>query len=187
MPEQKKPGGYRNLLVYQLAVVIFYLNRLFCQKYLLNSPQPVPVRRTVEQMVEAGRSGKQNIVEGSLEKSAKMNIRLTGVSRGSFGELLEDYLDFLLTREFSLWDKNDPRVLKIRANKTNLTNLSHWTNTSNLIRSPESFANLMVTLLSIENYLLDQMLRALEKKFIEEGGYTENLFKRRLEKRKLDK
>ena len=137
-------------------------------------------------MEQGGRSGKQNIVEGSLEKSLKMNIKLTGVSRGSFGELLEDYKDFLRTRGLKIWDKDDPRVRKIRIsrifpNSSNSTDLTNWTN------SPESFANLMITLLSRENYLLDQMIRALERKFINEGGYTENLFRKRIEqKNKLD-
>ena len=104
------------------------------------------------------------------------------MARGSFGELLEDYKDYLRIHNLNLWDKNDLRVLAIRAlretpgntNKTNLTNWSNWTN------DPESFANLMITLISKETYLLDQMLKVLEQKFISEGGYTENLFKKRL-------
>lgn len=177
----KKPGGYENLIVYQQAVIIYDLTNIFCKNYLKDNQQ-IPTRRTVDQMVQAARSGKQNIVEGSLEKSLKMNIKLTGVARASFGELLEDYRDFLRTRNLSLWDKNDSRVLQMRAlrisNESNLSNWSNWTN------MPERFANLMVTLLSRENYLLDQMLRSLEEKFVKEGGYTENLFKKRLEKRR---
>lgn len=178
-----KPGGYQNLIVYQQAVVIYDLNMIFISRYIPKTS------RTYDQMVQAGRSGKQNIVEGSLEKSLKMNIKLTGVSRGSFGELLEDYKDFLRTKGLKLWGKDDPRVRKIReirifpssSNSTNLTNWTNWT------KEQESFANLMITLLSRENYLLDQMTRALEHKFINEGGYTENLFKKRLEQRnKLD-
>lgn len=170
-----KPGGYESLIVYQQALVISNLNHEFCERYLLEPKY----RRTVEQMTQADRSGKQNIVEASLEKSLKANIKLTGVARASYGELLEDYRDFLRFRKLELWDKNDPRVLEIRAlrvtpNKSNLSNLSNWTNSS------ERFANLLITLISKENYLLDQMLRSLEKKFIEEGGYSENLTKKRL-------
>jgi len=182
-------GGYKSLIVYQQAVIIQDLNTKFCQKYLADNGTGIPTRRTVDQMTQAARSGKQNIVEGSLEKSLKMNIKLTGVSRASFGELKEDYEDFLRSRNLPIWDKNDPRVLEIRAirvstnltnesNESNLTNLSHWTDT------PERFANLMITLISKETYLLDQMLRSLEQKFINEGGYSENLFKKRLEQRK---
>ena len=87
--------GYQNLIVYQQAVIIYDLTHEFCKKYL----DKFTDKRTIEQMIQAARSGKQNIVEGSLEKSLKMNIKLTGVSRGSFGELLEDYKDFLRIRK----------------------------------------------------------------------------------------
>lgn len=173
----KKPGGYQNLIVYQQAVVIYDLTVLFCKTYMTDKTNMS--HRTVDQMIQAARSGKQNIVEGSLEKSSKLNINLNSVSRASFGELLEDFKDYLRTYDLKLWDKNDPRVLEIRANKqslpadagkSNSTNWSNWTN------NPEGFCNLMITLLSRENYLLDQMLRSLEQKFIHEGGYSENLF-----------
>lgn len=157
----KKPGGYKNLIVYQQAVIIYDLNIKFCSKYLLDSGRGAPTRRTVDQM----------------------NINLTAVSRASFGELLEDYLDFLRSRNLPVWDKNDPRVLEIRARRE--TNESNWTNWSNWLNTPERFANLMITLISKENYLLDQMVRSLEQKFVNEGGYSENLFKKRMEKRNL--
>lgn len=169
-----KKGGYQNLLAYQLSVLIYDLNIVFCQKYLADYGKALPTRRTQDQMIQAARSGKQNIVEGSESKSLKTNITLSSVSRASFGELLEDYKDFLRINNLRLWDKNDPRVLEIRAlrisNRTNFTNLSNWTNT------PERFANLMVTLLSLVNYLLDRLHSSLEQKFINEGGYSENLF-----------
>lgn len=169
-------GGYRNLVVYQLAVIIFDLNDLFVKRHI------DPRSRTKDQMEQAGRSGKQNIVEASLIRSLEGNIKLTGVSRGSFGELLEDYEDFLRTRGLSLWEKDSPRVREIRAirispNSTNSSNWSNWTN------SPEAFANLLTTLLHLENYLLDQLIRKLEEKFVNEGGFRENLFRRRQERK----
>ncbi len=182
-------GGYQNLIAYNLAVVIYDLTVTFCNTYLTNASNlTYRSNRTYDQMIQAARSGKQNIVEGSLEKSLKMNIKLTGVARASLGELLEDYRDYLRVNNLELWDKNDPRVREIRqmrispnkTNKSNLTNLSNWTNT------PERFANLLITLISLNCYLLDQMTRSLERKFITEGGYSENLFKKRLEQRKLD-
>lgn len=97
-----KSGGYKNLIVYQQAVVIQDLNTEFCRKYLADNRTGIPTRRTVDQMTQATRSGKQNIVEASLEKSLKMNIKLTGVSRASFGELKEDYVDFLRTRKLPI-------------------------------------------------------------------------------------
>jgi restriction system protein len=174
-------GGYENLLVYRLAVTIFDFNLLFCQRFLSN----YKYRRTVDQMEQASRSGKQNIVEGSLEKSMEGNIKLTGVARANYGELLEDYKDFLRTRNLMIWDKNDPRILKIRSfketleNPTNLTNLSSWTNLD--FNNQENFANIMICLLYKENYLLDQLLRSQEQKFVEHGGFRENLFRKRKE------
>lgn len=174
-------GGYENLLVYRLAVTIFDFNLLFCQKFLSD----YKYRRTVEQMEQSSRSGKQNIVEGSLEKSTEGNIKLTGVARASYGELLEDYKDFLRTRSLLIWGKFDPRVLRIRffkeslENPTNLTNLSNWTNLD--FKNPENFANMMICLIHKESYLLDQLLRSQEKKFTEQGGFRENLFKKRKE------
>lgn len=173
----RRKGGYQNLIVYQQAVVIYDLNHKFCQRFI-NSP------RTKEQMEQASRSGKQNIVEASLEKSLKMNIKLTGVARGSFGELLEDYKDFLRVRGVKQWEKDDPRVVairRIRVKGADETNGMGWTNWTD---EPERFANLMITLISKENYLLDKMIQSLERKFIQGGGYSENLSQKRLEEKK---
>ena len=173
-----KPG-YKNLLVYKLAVIIFDLNHEFCSLYIDKRS------RTFDQMIQADRSGKQNIVEGSLEKSLKSYIKLLGVSRASYGELLEDFTDFLRLKKLPLWDKNDPRVWQIRkiriGNSPNLPNLANLANFKN---NPEVFANVMITLINMECYLLDKMLKSLEEKFVKEGGYTENLFKRRLSQRR---
>lgn len=181
-------SGYQDLVVYQLATTIYDLTTVFCQHYIDKKS------RTYDQMIQAGRSGKQNIVEASLEKSLKSNIKLNGVARGSFGELLEDFKDYLRQRNLKLWTKEDHRVTYIRSvrefpNKTYLTNRSNLTNSpySNYHNNSEDFANLMIVLLHKENYLVDQLIKALERKFISEGGYTENLFKKRLINRsKLD-
>lgn len=174
----KKLGGYENLIVYQQAVIIYDLTVEFCKKYL----DKFSDKRTIEQMIQAARSGKQNIVEGSLEKSLKMNIKLTGVSRGSFGELLEDYRDFLRTRKLLIWQKGDTRLLPIRRMRIS-SNLANETNWSNWTYNQERFANLMLTLISKENYLLDRLTASLENKFVKEGGYSENLTRRRLEEK----
>lgn len=174
----KKPG-YKNLIVYKLAVIIFDLTVEFCQLFIAKTS------RTFDQMVQAGRSGKQNIAEGSLEKSLKSYIKLVGVSRASFGELIEDLIDFLRQHKLKLWNKNDPRVKEIRRVRvneySNLANLANWADKPNRERNPEVFANLLITLIKMECYLLDKLIRKLEEKFITEGGYTENLFKKRLE------
>ncbi len=173
-----KSGGYESLLVYRFAVVIYDLTEVFCQKYLFN----LAFKRDVEQMRHAARSGKQNIAEGSLENSVEGNLKLTGVARASFGELLEDYKDFIRRNSLSLWDKNDPRVLEIRQirENTNKSNRSYESYMSYLGK-PEEFANLMVTLCFTEGYLMDQLLRAIEYKFVKEGGFRENLFRKRNE------
>ncbi len=172
-------GGYKNLLVYRLSVTIFDLTVIFCDKFLSNPK----FKRTVEQMVQAGRSGKQNIVEGSKELSNSSDILLNSVSRSSYAELREDFEDFLRQRGLPIWDKNDPRVLKIRSfkesieNVTNLTNLANWTNLD--FDDPENFANLMICLCYKQEYLMDNLLRSKQDKFVKEGGFRENLFKKR--------
>lgn len=174
-------GGYKSLLVYRLSVTIFDFNNIFCEKFLSN----LKYRRTVEQMEQAARSGKQNIAEASKEISSSSDILLSSVSRSSYTELAEDFEDFLRQRNLSLWEKDDPRVLKIRCFResidtpTNLTNLSNWTNLN--FGNPESFANLMLCLCYKQGYLMDQFLRAKQKKFVEDGGFRENLFKKRRE------
>lgn len=171
-------------MVYKSAIVIYDLTELFCQRYLSD----LKYKRDVEQMRHAARSGKQNIAEGSLENSVEGNLKLTGVARASFGELLEDYKDFIRRNNLVLWDKNDSRVLEIRrirsdSNKTNTTNKSYETYMS-YTTEPERFANLMVTLCFTEGYLMDQLLRAIENKFMKEGGFRENLFRKRMEFKK---
>jgi restriction system protein len=181
-------SGYKDLLVYRLSVTIYDLNIEFYTRFLSD----VKYRRTVEQMHQAARSGKQNIVEGSLEKSTASDMMLVGVARASFEELLEDYADFLRERGLPVWAKEDPRVLRVRAfretteQETNLTNLAHWTNLD--FHKAENYANLMICLLHKENYLLDQLSRSKERNFIQNGGFRENLFRKRSEykKNKLD-
>lgn len=181
-------GGYKNLLVYRLSVTIFDFTVIFCGKFLSD----LKFKRTVEQMTQAGRSGKQNIVEGSKEISSASDIMLTSVSRASYSELSEDFEDYLRQRHLPIWDKNDPRVLKIRSFKetigteTNLADLAKWTNLD--FDNDENFANLMICLCMKQGYLLDQLLRAKEQKFVQEGGFKENLYKKRREHKfgKLD-
>ncbi|MEK7633286.1 MAG: four helix bundle suffix domain-containing protein [Patescibacteria group bacterium] len=178
-------GGYKSLIVYWIALEIYDLTVIFCNRFIDKKS------RTHDQMVQAARSGKQNIVEGSLEPSVESNIKLTGVARASYGELLEDYQDYLRQNNLSIWAKDDERVIKIRkmrinpnesneSNKSNLTNLTYG---SYLING-ECFANLMLTFCFKEGYLLDQLVRAQQEKFIKTGGFRENLFQKRIEYKK---
>lgn len=178
---QNQKGGYKSLIVYWLATDIYDLTVIFCDKYINKKS------RTTDQMIQAARSGKQNIVEGSLEPSVESNIKLTGVARASFGELLEDYVDYLRQNNLPIWSKDDNRIWKIRRMRIlpNESDESNWSNLSNLtygshLTNMESFANLMVTLCFKEGYLLDQLIRSQQEKFIKEGGFRENLFKKRI-------
>jgi len=171
-----KKGGYQSLIVYWLALDIYDLTVIFCERYIDKRS------RTIDQMVQAARSGKQNIVEGSLEPSVESNIKLTGVARASFGELLEDYCDYLRQNSLLQWSKDDRRVMQIRFMRIriNETHQSHKSYESHLI-NPENFANLMVTLCFKEGFLLDKLLRSQQDIFIKKGGFRETLFKKRID------
>ena len=103
-------GNYRELLSYQKAEVIYDLTYRFCERFLSKSD------RTIDQMVQAARSGKQNILEGCLAcgTSKETEIKLTNVARASLGELLADYEDFLRVRHLPIWDKNSREALYVR-------------------------------------------------------------------------
>ena len=107
----KQKGNYRNLIVYQKAECIYDITYYFAHTYLAKGD------RTIDQMIQAARSGKQNIVEGSMASgvSTETEMKLIGVARASFEELLEDYRDYLRTHNLCLWAKNDPRILTLRS------------------------------------------------------------------------
>ncbi|MBI2621406.1 MAG: four helix bundle protein [Candidatus Levybacteria bacterium] len=176
MQKQKAHGGYRNLKSYQTATLIYDLTAEFCNLYIKKTS------RTYDQMVQAARSGRQNIAEGSQASgtSKKSEIKLVGVARASLEELLLDYEDFLRQRGLKIWDKDDPRAWEIR-NLTYKTDKSYETYRSYL-KSPETAANCLICLINQANYLLDRQIQSLEKSFIEEGGYTENLFRKRIKR-----
>ena len=135
--------------------------------------------RTYDQMVQAARSGKQNIVEGSSERtSQKSELKLLGVARASFQELLEDYEDFLRQRNLPQWSKNhsaanEVRQLAYKSDKSYETYKPY-------LKNPESAANAIICLIHQVNFLLDRQISSLEEKFIKEGGYTEKLFNKRI-------
>ncbi|MBI2327859.1 four helix bundle protein [Candidatus Curtissbacteria bacterium] len=164
--------GYKYLKSYHLATIIYDLTFEFCNRYIsLKS-------RTHDQMVQAARSGKQNIAEGYLERSLKMYIKLAGVSRGSLGELLEDYEDYARQHKIELWPVEKTRGMReIRAIRKRSTATVPYI--PNLPDNPTEAVNLLITLLNQANFLLDRQIASLEEKFVKEGGYTEKLFKRR--------
>lgn len=130
-------------------------------------------------MVQAARSGKQNIAEGSSASgtSKKTELKLIGVARASLEELLLDYEDFLRQHSLTLWSKESVEARKVRdlAYKSNRSYKTYET----YMASPEIAANCAVCLIHQANYLLDCQLKALEKEFLEKGGFTEKLYNAR--------
>ena len=173
-------GGYKNLITYQKSEIIYdgtiYFTKRFFQRY----------DRTIDQMVQAARSGKQNIVEASMASgtSKEMEIKLTNVARASLEELKIDYQDFLRTNKLPIWDIN--HRLTIRFRELNKTPNATYATYQKAIEheQPEICANSMICLINIVSYLLSQQIKSLEKAFMNEGGLKERMTKARLEIRK---
>ncbi len=176
-------GGYRDLQSYRMAEIVFDGAVAFCDRFIDRRS------RTHDQMVQAARSGKQNIAEGSMASgtSKKTELKLMGVARASLEELLLDFQDYLRQKGLPLWTKENPQAQAIRklawAQNRSYTTYKSYIEES----SPEVAANTMVCLIHQTNYLLDQQLRALEKSFLEEGGFTERLYRVRSQTRKARK
>lgn len=182
MPEQFIPphGGYETLLSFQKARIIFDATVWFCGRYLERRD------RTNDQMIQAARSGKQNILEGSAASgtSKKTELKLTNVARASLEELLEDYRDFLRVRSLRLWEKNSREAMFVRrlGRQRDVTYETYRTYIET--RPPEVAANIVICLIHQTNYLLDQQIRQLEKAFVTEGGLSERMTQARLAERK---
>jgi len=177
-------GGYRNLFSYQKAEIIYdgtvYFTNRFFHKY----------DRTVGQMVQAARSGKQNIAEGSMASatSKETEIKLTNVARASLEELQIDYEDFLRTNKLPIWDKDHRLVARLRELNRSVPIPTYETFKKAIEHeSPEICANTMITLIKICTYLLKQQIRQLEIAFIKEGGLRERMTKARLDERNKKK
>lgn len=191
-------GGYRKTASFQTATLIYDATVWFCERFV------DPRSRTVDQMVQAARSGRQNIAEGSRcsATSSQTELRLVNVARASLEELLLDYEDYLRHRHHSQWEMDSPEASEIRAvprtfksdpsDPTDLTDLSdqqrwslysRWLNHEN----PAIRANAVICLIHQANYLLDRQIAALEAAFIDDGGYSEQLATERLRKRQKDR
>ena len=181
MPERFIPphGGYENLLSFQKARIVYDGTVRFCQRFLEKRD------RTVDQMVQAARSGKQNILEGSQASgtSKEMEIKLVNVARASLEELLEDYRDFLRTGGHALWEKNSKEALFVRRLGARKNGSYETYKPYFDTRPPEVVANILICLIHQTNYLLDQLIRQLEKAFVEEGGLRERMTRARLAER----
>lgn len=176
-------GGYQDLLSFQKAEIVYDATVKFCADLLEKRD------RTVDQMIQAARSGKQNIIEASMASgtSKETEIRLANVARASLEELLADYGDFLRTRNLRLWDKNSKEALFVRKLGAS-GNASYETYRPYLdTRPPEVVANIIICLIHQTNYLLDQQIRQLEQAFLKEGGLRERMTRARLAARNRDK
>jgi len=183
-PSFLPPGGnYQKLLSYKKSEVIYDFTFRFCEKFLKRGD------RTIDQMVQAARSGKQNIAEGSKASvtSTEMELKLTNVARASLEELLLDYQDFLRVRDLPLWDKNSKEALYARKLGKSENESYETYRTYMETRPPEVLANLAICLIHQANYLLDQQIRRLEKDFLKKGGLRENMTKARLDYRDQQK
>ena len=178
-------GGYRTLRSFQVTTIIYDSTVTFCARFVDKRS------RTVDQMVQAARSGRQNIAEGSRASatSSQTELRLVNVARASLDELLLDYEDFLRQRGLRQWAKDDREALAVRhAGRENPPDRIEQIDA----RAYESWlqhrdaavvANAIICLIHQANYLLDQQIRALERDFIHEGGYSEQLAAARIAER----
>ena len=174
----KSRGDVRNLKAYKVSVIISYATEIFVRKFISRGS------RTIDQMQQAARSCKQNIVEGSeaAKTSAETEIKLTNVARASLGELLDDFMDFLRFNNLEIWGKEHPRVTKLRDYlKTDKFEKEYKELFARL--SPEEYCNLMITMIKQEQYLLDRMLIKMQERFLNEGGIREQMTRARLRSR----
>jgi restriction system protein len=174
----KPHGGYKGLRAYEMAEIVHDGTAAFTTLYLDRRS------RTVDQMVQAARSGKQNIAEGSQASgtSKKIELKLVGIARASLEELLVDYTDFLRQSHLEQWPKDHEkaafiRKLAYRPNRTYSTYRSYIEE-----KGPENAANALICVIHQTNFLLDRLLRQLDQAFLKEGGFTERMHALRSEK-----
>ena len=182
MPEKliRPSGNYRKLLSYQKTEVIYEMTFYFCHKYLQKGD------RTIDQMVQAARSGKQNIIEGCAASatSAKTEIKLVNVAKASLQELLEDYIDYLRTRQHRQWEEGSAEWTAMRELGKKHNDAAFFMQLCET-RPPETIANMAIILINQADYLLFKQLERLEKDFITQGGFSERMMRVRKEQRAI--
>ena len=173
----RKQAHWENLWFYQKTVTLYDMTVVFCRRFL-----PAHGDRTVDQMVQAARSGKQNIVEGSADgvTSTEMEAKLLNVARASIKELKEDYLDYLRSHKLMLWDVSHSRYAAMQ----------HFCQKHNKIEDYEPFfdrwtdeemANAAVTLSCMVDTMMQTYQKKKEKEFVTEGGIKERMTAARLD------
>lgn len=163
-------GNYRRLLSYQKTEVIYEMTYYFCHRFLERGD------RTVDQMVQAARSGKQNIVEGCMASStsAKTELKLINVAKASLHELREDYLDYLRTRGHQQWEEGSVEWTAMRKLGARCNDAAAYMKLCET-RAPETIANMVLVLLAQADYLLYRQLQRLEQDFLKQGGFSERM------------
>lgn len=193
-------ANYEYLAAYKITIPIYDYTVEFCARcspFRRDHPN-LPDRpnfpalsssRTTDQMVQAARSGMTNIPEGAKQESLAGYIRLTGVARGSLEELLKDFLSYARQNRITIWPKEKANreireIDKIWAILKSNPVLPNQPDFPDLPDSPELAVNLMITLINQANYLIDNLSKSLEEKHTTEGGFNENLLKKRLDFRR---
>lgn len=169
-PFLKQKGNFRDLIAFQKAECIYDITYYFAHKYLTIG------NRTIDQMVQAARSGKQNIAEGcsASTTSSETEIKLLNVARASFQELLLDYEDYLRVRELNIWDLNSEKAIQARK-VCKEHNDSVFYRKAIKERDDETIANIAITLIYQEDVLLRKYLDTIQRQFLENGGIREQM------------
>ncbi len=180
-PESLLPprGDYQTLHSFHKAEVVYDITFRFAHKFLTKGD------RTIDQMIQAARSGKKNLLEGSKAglTSKETELKLTNVARSSLEELLDDYRDFLRVRELQEWDKNCREALYVRQLGRIVPQTYELYRQFVQTRPPEVIANIAICLIHQANYLIDRQRQRLEKDFLEQGGLRERMTRLRLQHR----
>lgn len=166
-----KKGNYKDLIVYQKAEIVYDLTFYFANRFLVAGKD-----RTVDQMVQAARSGKQNIAEGcaAASTSSETELKLTNVARASMQELLVDYEDYLRVRKLEQWPLNDERTKKLQHYCTTHSNSEDYRKAIEN-RSDEEIANLAITMIHQFDNMMGKYIARLEADFTEQGGIRERM------------
>lgn len=170
--------SYRNLFAFQKAEAIYDLTYYFLSKHISKSD------RTHDQMLQAARSGKQNIAEGRSDaaSSAEMEIKLYGVARGSLHELVNDYLDFMRTRQLQIWDNSHPRMAALKKICREHNNTTFYSELAPKLND-EELCNVAVTIIYQTIRMLDKLIELVKEDFLKNGGIKEQMYRARMNSR----
>ena len=176
LPQQ---GAYKQLIVFRLSTCIYTLTYAFAHRYFSRGD------RTIDQMVQAARSGKQNIAEGSVAAttSREMELKLTNVAKASMHELLLDYEDYLMTHHLQQWSLDDPRIGQTRAFCRKCLDETVYQQAVET-RSAETIANIAITILHQFDVLITALIERQKQRFLREGGIKEQMYRARKGERK---